>query len=186
MGFEGVVVISPAGDASRVDVGPYSFVDITELSLAERLNKEFILALILGFLGISIASIPLWTKSRGRTVFLVAKSLGTAVWLIYTLFSKEAGLLILVKLVLISAWGWVFYAFLAGIAIQKIKEMHSWQLVGQLLATAIITELLFIIPLIFWAMGMVPSYQFMIVFGLILATLPIRYSYQLVGSKITR
>lgn len=184
MGFEGVIVITPAGEVNRVAVGPYSFVDIAEISLAEILNKELVLALILGFLGISIASIPLWAGSRGRTMFLVVLSLGTAVWLICTLFFREAGILTLVSLGLFSIWGLFFYAILAGIAVQKIIENGSWQLAGQLLAAAMITALIFLIPLVFWATGKVPSYQLVIVLSIVLAVLPIRYSYNLVSNTL--
>ncbi len=191
MGLEGVVVILPTGEAYRVNVGPYAFVEINELSLGQRLNTEFLLALILGMLVVCIGSLPVWDNSRKSSMFVIGVFGGTAVWLIYALFAREAGIIWAAGFVffaypgahitIFSLIGWIFYLLLLGAAIEKIKEKHSWQLVRQLLETAVASFVLFLIPLIFWATGMLPSYQLSIVFGVVFATLPIRYIYRYVS-----
>lgn len=188
MGLEGVVVISSDGDGQRVDVGPYAFVDIHELSLGERLNKEFLLAMILGFLVVCIGSIPVWEKSSNRIVFLIGVFGGTAVWFVYALFSKESGLVSLLdfflfgyvgmNVTMFSFCGWIFSLLFVGTAIQKVLEKHSWQQVRQLLEAAVISVILYLIPLIFWATGILPSYRFATFFGACLAALPIGYIYR--------
>jgi hypothetical protein len=188
MGFEGVVVASPTGEVKRVDVGPYAFVEINELSLGQRLNNEFLLALILGFLVICIGSIPIWDNSRKSSVFVIGVMVGTAVWFIYALFAKEVGIIWAAGFVffaysgsqfsIFSFFGWIFYLFLTGAAIEKIKKVHSWQLVRQILKAATASIVLFLIPLVFWATGILPSYQLAILFSIIFAAIPPKYIFR--------
>lgn len=184
----GVVVILPTGEANRVAVGPYAFVEINELSFGQRLNKEFVLALILGLLAVCIGSLPIWKHSRTRTFFLVMVVGATAVWLIYALLSREVGIVSFIGLAPIADsiqdipplafCGWIFYLFMLGAAIVQIRKCGSWQLVRQLLEMAVASMILFLVPLIFWATGILPSYQLAIVIGVAMAIFPIQNTYR--------
>ncbi len=188
MGLEGVVVVSPTEEANRVAVGPYAFVEINELSLGQRLNKELILALILGLLAVCIGSLPTWKHSRTRTFYLVMVVGATAVWLIYALLSREVGIVSFIGLAPaadsiqdippLAFCGWFYYLCLLGAAIVQIRKCGSWQLVRQLLETAVVSIILFLIPLIFWATGILPSYQLAIVIGVAMAIFPIQNTYR--------
>ena len=188
MGLEGVLVILPTEEAIRVAVGPYAFVEINELSLGQRLNKEFILAFIFGLLAACIASLPIWEHTRTRTFFLVMLLGATAVWLMYALLSREVGTVSFIGLAPatdsiqdippLAFCGWIFYLFLLGEAIRQIRKRGSWQLVRRLLETSVASMILFLIPLIFWATGILPSYQFAIMIGVAMAIFPIKNTYR--------
>ncbi len=184
MGFEGVIVVTPTGKVNRVAVGPYSFVDIRELKITEMLGTEMFLALILSFLVISIASVPLWTDWPRRTVFLAFLALGAGIWLVYTLFFRDVEILTLISIFVgirpISFVILLFYALLAGLSIRKIRERYSWQFITRLVAVSAVTGLLYFIPLVFWVRGLVASYQLVINLAVVFALLPIGYSYDLV------
>ncbi len=127
---------------------------------------------------------PVWPVSRSRSVFLGSVIIGVIVWLFYSLFFKEAGLLLLLNLLLFWAWGWVIYLLLAVVASIKIIRECSWQLWGLTLAATIVSVALFSLPLLFWATGKVPSYQFAMVFSILMASLPIGYVFQYATSRI--
>jgi len=185
MGLEGVVVVSPVEEVDRVAVGPYAFVEINELSFGQRLNKEFVLALILGVLAVCIGSLPIWENTRMFLVMLIG---GTAVWLIYALLSRDLGIVSFIGLAPVadsiqnisplSFYSWFYYLFLLVAAIVQMRKSGSWQLVRQLLETAVASMILFLIPLIFWATGILPSYQLAIIIGIAMAIFPIQNTYR--------
>lgn len=174
MGFEGVVVISPKGDVTRVAVGPYVFVDIHNLSLQERLANELILAGVLACLVIAVLSIPLWPTNWWKAMIIS----GVMFWILVSLLFKESGLVDIAYTLFLHFSVWIIYPILAIIASIKIIQKHSWQLVAVILATTIVSVILFIMPLLFWATGKIPSYQLVMALSVVTMSLPILYSYR--------
>ncbi len=181
MGFEGIIVATPKGDVMRVAVGPYAFIDIHEMGLQERLANELILAGWLACLAIALLSIPLWTTKWWKALTIG----GGVFWVLVSLFFKESGLVDIAYQLFSHFFAWVIYPILAIIASIKIIQKHSWQLVVLVLATTIVSVILFIMPLLFWAIGKTPSYQPVMILSIITALLPILYSFRYISSQYT-
>jgi hypothetical protein len=104
--------------------------------------------------------------------------IGTVFWLLFTLFSKEQAIFDILQQLLSFIWGWAIYPILAVVTSRKIIQEGSRKLIGLILGATISSVTLFMVPLLFWASGITPSYQITIVLAVFVAFLPIRYTYQ--------
>jgi hypothetical protein len=174
MGFEGVLVITLEKEIIRTDVDAYTFVDIHEISLYDRLFNEVTLAFWLVCLVVSILSIPLWPNSRWKVIVI----LSVVFWLLVSLFLREMTIVDIVYQLFTYFFVWLIYPILAIVAGVKIVQKHSWHYIGLVLGTAIISVTLFMIPLLFWATGKVSSYQMAMLLSIIIMSVPIFFSYR--------
>jgi len=170
MGFEGVIIITPEGEVSHADVGSYTFVDIHEISLFNRLSNELFLAIWLACLSIAILSIPTWPV--GWKIVVITSTL---FWVILSLFGRESGLILFIYDIGQVRFIYPILAVIGGIGLAR---HHSWRTICFILGATIISVTLFMIPLLFWTTGIMPSYQFAMAISVFMAFMPIGYGFQ--------
>lgn len=183
MGFEGVIVAAEDGEIKRVAVGEYSFVDIHQLSIRQRLHNELFLTLWLACLVIAVLSIPLCTRSSFRSIFISATIIAVVIWLLFCVFSKEVGNFYYLQQILVFVKAWLIYPLLAIAGSIRIFQERVWKLSGFVAINTAVAAMLFLLPLFLWANGWVPVYQIAIIVGLLLILLQMWIAYRWVSER---
>lgn len=157
MGYEGIMVLAPSGEANWIQVGEFKHLAFQPVNaLPSLLIHEFVIAIMVGLLTAGTLSWFLNTNwRRGLLLGIVWLFIGTYLWLNVPGRKLDYGSLILSALEILS--------LVASIAIYSTSILTfpttSPEFRKKVLITALASAILFISPFLLWVFDLITSYS---------------------------